>query len=202
MELLLTKIAGDIYIGITLDFPHFFIEKTKKVYPLLGCVLFLLSNLFFLLGCSKKHDTLLAVICNNPDALNYQKNGNCTFPKDSIVGKYMVIVTNYAVPCSANINGENFGLTVDKDICIGFASDSSYKVLHFTWLGSTFTNENFCVNLTDGYNFIITAADNVTWALAPITGNGSFVNGKFTFTGIVQSGCGNWPLILDGQRQQ
>lgn len=202
MKPFLTKIiVYDIYKGVILSFTDFFIEKTKRGHQLSGYACFHMLFLLFLFSCSKKGDNSPQVICTNSAALNYQKTGNCTFPKDSIIGQYNVIVTNYAVPCSANINGESCGLTVNNAICSAFTSDSSYTVLHFTWLGSTFTNDDFCVRLTDGYNFSITASENVTWALAPVTGTGSFANGKFTFTGTVQSACGNWPLILNGQKQ-
>jgi hypothetical protein len=152
------------------------------------------------IGCSKTEDNTPAVICNNPDALNYQKNGTCTFPSDSIVGRYGVVITKYHPPCSTNDSGTNNTLIIEGGPCISHKLDSAYKVLIFYWVTPAFMPESFCVKLTDGFNFTIDSADNLLWYGAPVTGTGSFVNNKFAFTGVVQTYCGNYPLILEGEK--
>ncbi len=158
--------------------------------------------LSFFFGCSKtdNNNNTPTVICTNPDALNYQKNGTCTFPRDSIVGRYGVVITKYHPFCSSDDSGTSNALVVDIGTCMSYKLDSPYKILSFYWIVPFFIPESFCVRLTDGTNFSITANDGIRWYDAPITGTGSFVNHKFTFTGTVQTYCGNFPLVLNGER--
>lgn len=166
----------------------------KHVISIISLIL-----LFVFLGCSKDDNTP-AVICNNPDAINYQKNGVCTFLSDSMTGRYGVVISKYDPWCSTNDSGTYNILVVNKGPCITLLSDSSYNVLSFYWINPVFSPSGFCVKLTDGYNFSITEDDNIYWYGAPVKGTGSFANNKFTFSGTVQVSCGDFPLILNGER--
>ncbi len=161
----------------------------KPGFKLNGKYLFaIVSALFFFAACTKKSDP---ATCTDSTALNYNKTGDCTYARDSILGDYLLTVIKY--PLDPGQVGNQYTLSVRN------ASNSDHSLIEFDWLTPGVNPYDFTQQLS-GYSFSFTPAYQVTWAGAPLTGTGTFSNDTLNFSGIVHSSDGDSVIVLKGYK--
>jgi len=159
----------------------------------------LILSAIIIASCSKSDSG--TTTCKNTDALNYGKQVGCIFPRDIIIGSYEIVVTQY--PLQPLQVGDSFQMDVKRGTCVTPSGDSVYKFIEIDALtGTGFSpTSDWCIYL-HGSNFTLTDTSGIGWAGAPVTGEGNFTNGVFTFHGIVHSSDGDSAITLMSSRFQ
>ena len=150
--------------------------------------LLILITVLLFAACTKPAATQ---VCSDSIAINYNKAGACTYPRDSILGDYLITVIKY--PLDPGQVGNQYTLSVRN------ASNADHTSIEFDWLTPGVNPYDFNLQLS-GYNFYFTNAYQITWAGAPVTGTGLFGNRTFSFNGIVHSSDGDSVIVLQGVR--
>ena len=151
------------------------------------CLLIPIAIILLHTSCKKNSST---PACTDAVALNVNQPGPCTYAQDSIFAKgiYNLVITKYTL--DPGQVGTQFYLLTNNSTCyLGGVSLHSTIDLH--WNTGYFEPFDYCIQL-NGYSFTIPdSVRNFTWAGAPVTGSGNFLNHSFYFSGIVHSSYGD-----------